>query len=265
VGYTGSDQTMKTREENIMKIAIITGGSRGVGKSTALNLAKRGVGVILTYNNHPEEADSVVTEIRNNGGKAVALKLDVSKVKSFEYFTEQVSRTLDAEWERKTFDYLVNNAGIAQRTLIKDITEEQFDELVQVHFKGVFFLTQKLMPLMADGGHVIFISSGLTRFTHGAGVALYAAVKGAIEVLTRYVAREFGERKIRANCVAPGALDTDFGGGRTDEQRQGIGDQTLLGRIGQAEDIGLLITALLADDCRWVNAQRIEASGGMHV
>jgi len=253
------------RKGNIMKIAIITGGNRGVGKSTALNLAKRGTGVILTYNSHAEEADAVASEIRGKGGKAVALRLDVAKVKSFADFTEEVSRTLDAEWGQKNFDYLVNNAGIAQRTLIKDVTEGQFDELVQVHFKGTFFLTQKLIPLMADGGHVIFISSGLTRFTHGAGVALYAAAKGAIEVLTRYVAQEFAERKIRANCVAPGALDTDFGGGRTDEQRKGIGGQTLLGRIGQAEDIGPLIAALLSDDCRWVNAQRIEASGGMHV
>jgi NAD(P)-dependent dehydrogenase (short-subunit alcohol dehydrogenase family) len=248
-----------------MKIAIVTGGGRGVGKSTALNLARRGVGVILTYNSHPEEAEAVVSEIKKNGGEAVALKLDVTKVKSFEKFAERVSRILEKEWSRLTFDYLVNNAGIAQRALIKDVTEEQFDELVQVHFKGVFFLTQRLMPLMADGGHVIFISSGLTRFTHGAGVALYAAVKGAVEVITRYVAREFAERKIRANCVAPGALDTDFGGGRTDEQRKAIGEQTLLGRIGEAEDIGSLIAALLSDDCRWVNAQRIEASGGMHV
>jgi NAD(P)-dependent dehydrogenase (short-subunit alcohol dehydrogenase family) len=247
-----------------MKVALITGGSRGVGKSTALNVAKRGVGVILTYNSHPEEAEAVVSEIKKNGGKAVALKLDVAKVSSFEAFASQVSQTLANEWKQKTFDYLVNNAGIAQRTLIKDATEEQFDELINVHFKGAFFLTQTLIPMMADGGHVIFISSGLTRFTYP-GVALYAAVKGAIEVLTNYVAREFSSRRIRANCVAPGALDTDFGGGRTDEQRKSIGEQTLLGRVGQAEDIGLLIAALLSEDSRWVNAQRIEVSGGMHV
>jgi NAD(P)-dependent dehydrogenase (short-subunit alcohol dehydrogenase family) len=247
-----------------MKVALITGGSRGVGKSSALNVAKRGVGVILTYNSHPEEAEAVVSEIKKNGGKAVALKLDVAKVSSFEEFAAQVSQTLSNEWKQKTFDYLVNNAGIAQRTLIKDATEEQFDELVRVHFKGAFFLTQKLIPMMADGGHVVFISSGLTRFTYP-GVALYAAVKGAVEVLTNYVAREFSSRRIRANCVAPGALDTDFGGGRTDEQRKSIGEQTLLGRVGQAEDIGLLIAALLSEDSRWVNAQRIEVSGGMHV
>ena len=248
-----------------MKIAIVTGGNRGIGKSTALSLAGRGVGIILTYNSHAEEAEAVVSQIRKTGGKAVNLKLDITNVKSFDDFAIIISKTLEKEWNQTTFDYLVNNAGTAQRALIKDVDEELFDDLVQVHFKGVFFLTQKLIPLMADGGHVIFISSALTRLTHGAGVAVYAAAKGAIEVLTRYVAQEYSDRKIRANCVAPGALDTDFGGGRTDEQRKAIGEHTLLGRIGQAEDIGPLIAALLSDDNRWVNAQRIEASGGMHI
>jgi NAD(P)-dependent dehydrogenase (short-subunit alcohol dehydrogenase family) len=248
-----------------MKIAIITGGSRGIGKSTALNLAKRGVGVILTYNSHAEEAEAVVADVKKNGGKAAALKLDVTRVKSFEDFAAQVSQTLDEDFSQKTFDYLVNNAGIAQRTLIKEVTEEQFDELVDVHFKGVFFLTQKLIPLMSDGGHVIFVSSALTRLTSGAGVAVYAAAKGAIEVITRYFASEYAKRKIRANCVAPGALDTDFGGGRTDELRKFIGEHTLLGRIGLADDIGPLIAVLLSDDSHWVNAQRIEATGGTAV
>lgn len=248
-----------------MKVAIITGGNRGVGKSTALNAAKRGIGIILTYNSRPAEAEAVVSEIKKNGGKAVALKLDVAKVKSFGDFAAQVSQTLEKEWNQKTFDYLVNNAGIAQRTLIKDTTEEQFDELVQVHFKGAFFLTQKLIPLMADGGHIIFVSSALARLTSGVGVAVYAAVKGAVEVLTRYVAREYSSRKIRVNCVAPGALDTDFGGGRTDEQRKMIGEHTLLGRIGLAEDIGLFMAGFLSDDNRWVNAQRIEVAGGINV
>jgi NAD(P)-dependent dehydrogenase (short-subunit alcohol dehydrogenase family) len=246
-----------------MKIAIITGGGRGIGKSAALSVAKRGVGVILTYNSHPDEAAAVVSEIKRNGGKAVALKLDVAKAKSFEEFAAQVSQTLQTEWNQRTFDYLVNNAGIAQRTPMKDVVEDQFDALVNVHFKGVFFLTQKLIPLMADGGHVVFVSSGLTRFAYPAGVAVYAAVKGAIEVITKYVAAEFAHRKIRANCVAPGALDTDFGGGRTDEQRKMIGDHTLLGRIGLAEDIGPFIAALLSEDSRWINGQRIELTGGM--
>jgi len=248
-----------------MKIALITGGNRGIGKSAALSLAQRGVGVVITYNSNAQEADTVVANIKKNGGKAAALKLDISKVSTFNDFAAQLSQTLEKEWQQKTFDYLVNNAGIAQRTPIKDVTEAMFDELVNVHFKGVFFLTQKLLPLVADGGHLVFLSSGLTRFTHPSGVSVYAAVKGAVEVLTRYFAVEFASRKIRANCIAPGALDTDFGGGRTDEQRKAIGQHTLLGRIGKAEDIGPLIAAVLSDDCAWLNAQRIEASGGMNV
>ncbi len=247
-----------------MKVAIITGGSRGVGKSTALNVAKRGTGVILTYNSHPEEADAVVSEIKKGGGKAVSLKLDVAKTSTFGDFTGLVEQTLQEEWKQKTFDYLVNNAGIGQRTLIKDLTEEQFDQLVQVHFKGPVFLTQKLIPLMADGGHVINISSGLTRFTYP-GTSIYASVKGAMEVFTMYVAREFADRKIRCNIVAPGALDTQFGGGRTDEMRKNLSAITAMGRVGQAEDIGPLIASLLSDDFRWVDAQRIEATGGMHL
>lgn len=248
-----------------MKIAIVTGGNRGIGKSAAIHLAKRGVGVILTYNSHREEAEQVVAAIERDGGKAVALQLDTTNVKSFGDFAAKVSRKLQQVWKRTTFDYLINNAGFAQRTPIKDVTEEQFDQLVNVHFKGVFFLTQKLIPLMADGGHVLFISSGLTRFTHPAGVAVYAAAKGAIEVLTRYVAVEFAGRKIRANCVAPGALDTDFGGGRTDQQRKAIGEHTLMGRIGTAEDIGPVIASVLSDENGWINAQRIEATGGAAV
>jgi NAD(P)-dependent dehydrogenase (short-subunit alcohol dehydrogenase family) len=247
-----------------MKIAIITGGSRGVGKSAALNVAKRGTGVILTYNTGESEAASVVAEIRQAGGKALALQLDVTKTSSFAAFATRVGEALQREWGVSKFDYLVNNAGTAQRTLIKDTSEEQFDLLVQVHFKGPVFLTQKLIPLMNEGGQVLNISSGLTRFSHP-GTAIYGAVKGAMEVFTMYLAKEFAEKKIRANCVAPGALDTEFGGGRTDEVRNLIGKATALGRIGQAEDIGLLIAALLSDDSRWVNAQRIEASGGMYI
>ncbi|MBJ6727354.1 SDR family NAD(P)-dependent oxidoreductase [Geomesophilobacter sediminis] len=246
-----------------MRIAIVTGGNRGVGKATALSLAERGTGIILTYNTHREEAEAVVAQIKSGGGKAVALPLDVARVDSFDAFAREVSVALEKEWNQKSFDYLVNNAGTAQRTLMKDLTEAQFDGLVDVHFKGVFFLTQKLIPLMADGGHVIFVSSALTRVTYPNGVAVYAAVKGAIEVLTRYVAAEYAGRKIRANCVAPGALDTDFGGGRTDAQREAIGEHTLLGRIGTAEDIGPVIASLLSEENGWVNAQRIEVSGGM--
>jgi NAD(P)-dependent dehydrogenase (short-subunit alcohol dehydrogenase family) len=247
-----------------MKVAIITGGSRGIGKSTALNVAKRGTGVILTYNSHPEEAELVVSEIKKGGGNAVALKLDVTKTSSFGDFAKQVEQTLQKEWKQKTFDYLVNNAGIAQRTLIKDLSEDQFDQMVQVHLKGPVFLTQKLIPLMADNGHIVNISSGLTRFTFP-GTSIYASVKGAMEVFTMYVAREFAERKIRCNIVAPGALDTDFGGGRTDEARKHFGETTAMGRMGQAQDIGPLIASLLSEDFRWVDGQRIEATGGMHL
>jgi len=247
-----------------MKVAIITGGNRGIGKSAALNVAKRGTGVILTYNSHAEEANAVVAEIKKAGGTAVALQLDVSKSSTFSAFAATVEQTLQKEWKQKTFDYLVNNAGIAQRTLIKDLSEEQFDELVDVHLKGPVFLTQKLIPLMNDGGHVVNISSGLTRFTYP-GTSIYGAVKGAMEVFTMYLAREFADRKIRSNIVAPGALDTDFGGGRTDEARKHLAAATALGRVGQAEDIGVLIASLLSDDFRWVDGQRIEATGGMHL
>lgn len=252
------------RGNTIMKVAIITGGSRGIGRSTALHVARRGMGVILTYNTHREEADTVVSEIKKGGGKAVALKLDVTKTPSFGDFAGLVERTLQEEWRQKAFDFLVNNAGIAQRTLIRDVTEDQFDELVQVHFKGPVFLTQKLLPLMTDGGHIVNISSGLTRFTYP-GASIYGSVKGAMEVFTMYLARELADRRIRANIVAPGALDTDFGGGRTDEARKQLGEATAMGRIGQAEDIGPLIASLLSDEFRWVDGQRIEATGGMHL
>lgn len=247
-----------------MKIAIVTGGNRGVGKSTALSLAKRGVGVILTYRQNAEEADAVATQIKSSGGVAVALKLDVANIANFGDFAALIEQTLVREWKRKSFDYLVNNAGIAQRTLIRDLTEQQFDELVDVHFKGPVFLTQKLLPLMSDGGHVVNISSGLTRFTYP-GTSVYGSVKGAMEVFTMYLAREFAERKIRANVVAPGALDTDFGGGRTDEARKHLAAASTLGRVGKAEDIGPLIAALLSEEFGWVVGQRIEASGGAHL
>jgi NAD(P)-dependent dehydrogenase (short-subunit alcohol dehydrogenase family) len=250
-----------------MKIAIITGGSRGIGKCTALEVAKRGNGVILTYHSHSEEAAGVVAEIKKAGGNAVALKLDVSQTSTFEAFMATVEKTLQKEWNQKTFDYLVNNAGTSQRTLIKDTTEEQFDQLLQVHYKGPFFLTQKLISFMADGGQIINVSTGLTRFTNLAGVATYAAMKGAMEVFTMYLAREYSARKIRANIVAPGAIDTNFAGPnkRSEEQKKMIGENTALGRCGEPEDIALIIAALLSDDSRWVNAQRIEASGGMHL
>ncbi len=247
-----------------MKVAVITGGSRGVGKNIALQTASRGTGVILTFNSKKENADAVVSEIRKNGGKAAALQLDVTQTATFSDFAGQIEKTLENNWNQKTFDYLVNNAGTSQRTLIKDTTEEEFDHLVEVHFKGPFFLTQKLVPMMNAGGQIINISTGLTRFAHP-GVATYAAVKAAIETITIYLAKEFADKQIRANVIAPGALDTDFGGGRTDEARKILGSVTALGRIGIAEDIGLFVAAMLSEDSRWVNAQRIEVTGGMYI
>ena len=247
------------------KIVLVTGGSRGIGKSIALHAAQRGMGIILTYNSNPEQGQSVADKINADGGKAVALQLDSSKTSSFSDFTNQVSRVLQKEWNRESFDYLVNNAGIAQRTLIKDTTEEIFDQLVNVNFKGVFFLTQKLIPLMVDGGQIINISSGLARFAFP-GVAVYGALKAATEGLTRYFAKEYAERKIRVNSVAPGAIDTEFGGGKGDEShRQQIANMTALGRIGEADDLGVFVASLLSEDSRFVNAQRIEVSGGMFI
>jgi NAD(P)-dependent dehydrogenase (short-subunit alcohol dehydrogenase family) len=245
------------------KVAIITGGSRGIGRSAALQLAQRGVGVILSFKSNAGAAEAVVNEIKKSGGRAAALKLDLTDIQSFDDFAKKVLQTLEQTWNRKTFDYLVNNGGSAQRTPIANTTEEEFDKLTKEHFKGPFFLTQKLLPLMTDGGHLINISSALTRHTHNAGVATYAALKSALEVMTYYVAHEFSPRRIRANVVAPGALDTEFGGGRTDQVRKMIAERTMLGRIGEADDIGPLIASLLSDDNRWVNAQRIEATGGL--
>lgn len=248
-----------------MKIALITGGNRGIGRSAALHVAQRGTGVLLTYRQHREEADAVVEEIRRAGGKAAALMLDVTKVGTFETFVGEVRRVLKEEFNQTKFDYLVNNAGFAQRTLIEKTNEQEFDDLVNVHFKGPFFLTQKLLPLLADGGQILNISSGLARFA-APGMATYGSLKAAIEMLTIYLAKELAPRKIRANVVAPGPIATEFGGGKNDpEVRKHLSAATALGRIGEAEDIGVLIAGLLSDDTRWVNAQRIEASGGINI
>ncbi|QEH41229.1 SDR family NAD(P)-dependent oxidoreductase [Chitinophaga sp. XS-30] len=247
------------------KIVLVTGGSRGIGKSIALNAAQRGIDVILTYNSNSDQGKAVADTINRSGGKAIALQLDTSKTSSFNDFSDQIAQVLKQEWNREDFDYLVNNAGISQRTLIKDTTEEQFDELVDVNFKGVFFLTQKLIPLIVDGGQVINISSGLARFAFP-GVAVYGALKSAIEGLTRYFAKEYAGRKIRVNSVAPGAIDTEFGGGKGDgSHREQIAGMTALGRLGVADDVGMFVASLLSEDSRFVNAQRIEISGGMFI
>lgn len=252
-------------ESRNRKIAVVTGGSRGLGRNTALHLARRGVDIILTYRSQRTEAEQVVAEIAALGGSAVALQLDVAESGTFDSFVETLKGVLSEHWQRKTFDSLVNNAGIGIHAAFADTTEEQFDELVRIQLKGPFFLTQKLLPLIADNGRIVNVSSGLTRFSLP-GYAAYAAMKGAMEVLTRYQAKELGARGIAVNIVAPGAIETDFGGGTVRDNAQVnafIASQTALGRVGLPDDIGGMVASLLSDDNRWVNGQRIEASGGM--
>jgi NAD(P)-dependent dehydrogenase (short-subunit alcohol dehydrogenase family) len=252
---------------NAAPIALITGGSRGLGRNTALHLARSGVDVILTYKNSRAEAEAAVSEIVSTGRHAEALPLDVADTASFVDFAIGLRRLLSEHWGRDRFEFLVNNAGMGIHANFADTTEAQFDELANTHLKGVFFLTQKLLPLLADGGRIVNISSGLTRFALP-GYSAYAAMKGAIEVLSRYMAKELGPRRIAVNVVAPGAIETDFGGGmvRDDAQINAmIASQTALGRVGLPDDIGGVIAALLSRDGAWINAQRIEASGGMFI
>jgi NAD(P)-dependent dehydrogenase (short-subunit alcohol dehydrogenase family) len=244
-----------------MKIVIITGGSRGLGASTALKCAERGMGVVVTYNNNPKSAEDVVNTITAKGGKAVALKLDVADISTFPAFRDAVVAELDTVWRRQSFDYLVNNAGYGLFNPIATVTEGQFDGLFNVHLKGPFFLTQTLLPLMEDAGHIINMTSATTRVATS-GVAPYAAFKGGLEVLTRYMAKELGEGRIRANSIAPGAIRTELGGGLNDEFESMLAAQTALGRVGKPEDIGGVIASLLSDENRWINAQNIEVAGG---
>lgn len=247
------------------KIAIVTGGSRGLGKDMALSLARKGLDVILTFNSKQAEAEAVVKEIEQINRKAVALQLDVAEPKNFEAFFGQVQNALSQTFNREKIDFLINNAGIGVYAPFAETTEEQFDTLVNIQLKGTFFLTQKALPLMADGGGIVNVSTGLARFSLP-GYAAYAAMKGAIETLTKYQAKELGTRKIRVNVVAPGAIETDFGGGtvRDNEQLNSfIASITALGRAGLPEDIGGVIAFLCTDEAKWINAQRIEVSGGM--
>lgn len=249
------------------KIALITGASRGLGKNTALSLAKKGVDAIATYHTNEAEAKSVVAEIEAMGSKAVALQLDTSNTKTFDSFVEQVKKSLQDKWQTEHFDFLVNNAGTGINAPFAETTEEDFDRLMNIQFKGVFFLTQKLLPLISDGGRIVNISSGLTRIILP-GYAAYASMKGAIEVLTKFMAKELGQRQIAVNVVAPGAIETDFRGGAVrdnPEMNKMIASQTALGRVGLPDDIGGAIASLLSEDNRWVNAQRIEVSGGQSI
>ncbi len=248
-------------------ITLITGGSRGLGRNTALSVARRGGDVVFTYHSRVEDAQAVVGEIEALGRKAVALQLDTGKIADFPAFAEKLRATLREVWGRDSIDHLVNNAGHGDHGLIADTTEAQFDRLVDVHVKGVFFLTQTLLPLIADGGRIVNFSSGLTRFAYP-GYAAYAAMKGAVEVLTHYMAKELGPRGIAVNTVAPGAIETDFGGGavrdNADINKQ-LANITALGRVGVPDDIGPMVASLLSPDNRWVTAQRIEVSGGQAI
>jgi NAD(P)-dependent dehydrogenase (short-subunit alcohol dehydrogenase family) len=247
-----------------MTIALITGGSRGLGAATALACAHRGMGVILTYNRNPYSAAGVVDRITDTGGTAVALKLDVADSASFPAFGEAVRAALQTIWGRTEFDYLVNNAGYGLYNPIAAVTEAQFDGLFNVHLRGPFFLTQTLLPLIADGGHIVNMTSATTRVATP-GVAPYASFKGGLEVLTRYMAKEFGDRRIRANSISPGAIRTELGGGLNDEFETLLAGQTALSRVGEPDDVGDAVASLLTDGNRWINAQNIEVAGGFNI
>jgi NAD(P)-dependent dehydrogenase (short-subunit alcohol dehydrogenase family) len=249
-----------------MKIAVVTGASRGIGRNVALQCARRGWGVVLTYNTHAVGVEEAVAAIAYEGGKAVALHLDVTRLETFRTFRETLHRSVREIWGRETIDYLVNNAGVGGYLPITEVTEPDFDAFLGVHLKGPFFLTQALLPGIENGGAVVNVSSATTRVATP-GVAVYAAMKGGLEVMTRYLAREFGDRRIRFNAVAPGAARTDLGGGLDNypEVEALMASQTALGRVGEPDDIGRAIAALLSDDCAWINAQTVEVAGGYNI
>lgn len=246
------------------KIALVTGGSRGLGKNMALNIAKKGLDIILTYNSKREEAETVVAAIEALGQKATAIQLNVATTEGFDLFFQNVSDALQQTFKTDKIDFFVNNAGIGAHALIEQTTEAQLDELFNVHLKAPYFLTQKALSILNDGGGIVNIASGLTRIIYP-GYSAYASMKGAIETLTKYQAKEFGERKIKVNVVAPGAIETDFGGGTVRDNEavnQHIASVTALGRVGLPDDIGPVVAFLCSEEARWVNGQRIEVSGG---
>lgn len=248
-----------------MTINIITGGSRGLGRAMALQLADKGQDSIITYRSRRADAEAVLKEIEAKGRRAAAIEFDAGDTSRIPGFADAIRKTLHDVWRRDSFDHLVNNAGHGMDAPIAALTEPEFDDLMRVHLKAPFFLTQALLPLMADGGRIINVSSGLARFALPNRSA-YGMMKGGIEVFTRYLAKELGPRRITANTVAPGAIATDFGGGVVRDNPQvnaALAGQTALGRVGEADDIGALVAAMLTEDFRWVNGQRIEASGGI--
>ncbi|WP_433901189.1 SDR family NAD(P)-dependent oxidoreductase [Sphingobacterium puteale] len=249
------------------KIALVTGGSRGLGRNMAINLAKKGIDVILTYHSNKEEADHVVSNIQALGQHAAAFQFDAGNINSFDQFIAQITDHLKEQTGQPNFDFLINNAGTALYAPFMDTTEEQFDAVYNIHYKGVFFLTQKALPFINDSGRIINISSGLARFAFP-GSSAYGSMKGAVEVLTRYLAKELGHRGIAANVVAPGAIETDFGGGHVRDNKETnahIASVTALGRAGVPDDIGGVVAFLCTEDARWINGQRIEVSGGMNL
>ncbi|KJE92942.1 3-oxoacyl-[acyl-carrier-protein] reductase [Capsaspora owczarzaki ATCC 30864] len=251
---------------HVNKIALVTGSSRGLGRNMALSLARNGADVVVTYRSKKAEADAVVAEIQALGRKAVALEIDTGVTKSFAQFAETLKAALQVTWQRSTFDFLVNNAGIDLAKPFTEFTEEDFDQLLNVHFKGVFFLTQRLLPLIADNGRIVNLSTGLARFSLP-GYSAYGSMKAAIDTLTRYLAKELGSRGIRVNSVAPGAIETDFNAHvfSIPGVKDHIAADTPLGRVGVPDDIGGVVNFVCSEDARWVNGQRIEVSGGIHL
>ena len=249
------------------KIALVTGGSRGLGKDMALSIARKGIDVILTYRTNKAEAEAVVKEIEGLGRKASTLPLDMNDVSALNSFVKAITSTLKTEWKAETLHFLVNNAGMGATVPFEQVTEELFDSFLNVHYKGVYFLTQKLVPFMKEGGSIINISSGTTRFVNP-GYSVYASMKGAIEVLTRYFAKELGPKGITANIVAPGPIETDFNNGairNNPQMKERLSSLSPLGRVGVAEDIGGVVAFLCTDEARWINGQRIEVSGGINM
>jgi NAD(P)-dependent dehydrogenase (short-subunit alcohol dehydrogenase family) len=250
----------------LTKIALVTGGSRGLGKDMALSLARKGIDVILTYRTNKAEAENVVRQIESTERKAAALQLDMSRLDSLGPFVEELKSVLLDNWRTTQLDFLINNAGMGATVPFTDVTEALFEEFLNVHFKGIYFLTQKLVPHLTAGGSIINISTGTTRFANP-GYSVYASMKGAIEVFTKYLAKELGPKGIRANVVAPGPIETDFNSAaiRSNPQmKERLSSLSPLGRVGTAEDIGGVVAFLCTDEARWINGQRIEVSGGIN-
>lgn len=251
-------------EKSKNKIALVTGGSRGLGKNMVLALADKGIDIVFTYHTNQAAADEVVEQVKALGQKAVAFQLNTSDTTSFPNFTQELTAYLEAENGSRNIDFLVNNAGTALYAPVTEVTEAQMDAVFNIHYKGVFFLTQQLLPFINDGGGIVNVSSGLTRITMP-GSSVYGSLKAAVETLSRYMALELGARKIRVNVLAPGAIETDFGGGRVrdnEDINKHISSITALGRVGLPDDIGKVVAFLCSDDAGWINGQRIEVSGG---